>query len=89
VNLESTTLGEDEPVIFLSGACCVFAFPYPLDRVVIAAHLNDVCAYTLGLAHFAHHGVIAVAREPIDDCADDEVSAQVLGQAIEFVNVAL
>jgi hypothetical protein len=37
------------------------------------------------IAHFALHGVIAVASEPVDNGADDEVGAKVPGKAIKLV----
>jgi hypothetical protein len=39
--------------------------------------------------HFSLHGVAAIACEPVDNGTDDEVGAEILGEAIEFVNVTL
>jgi hypothetical protein len=62
---------------------------HTLNRVIINPHLDIMRARAWSLAHFALHGMIAITGEPIDNGADDEVGAEILGEAVEFVNVAL
>lgn len=58
-------------------------------RIVIDRDLNVMLARAWHLTHFALHGVVAAAGEPVDNGTDDEVRAKFRGKAIEFVNIAL
>ena len=62
---------------------------YTFDRVIIDPHLDAMHARAWGLMHFGFHGVVADTSEPVDNGADDETSAEIFGEAVEFVNVAL
>ncbi len=50
--------------------------------------LDTMRTGTRSLTHFALHSVVTVAGKPIDDGANDEVGAKILGEAIELINVA-
>ena len=59
-----------------------------LDRVIIDPHVYTMRIGTQSLVHFALHGMVAAACQPIDNSADNEVGAKILGKAIALVNVA-
>jgi len=59
-----------------------------LDRVIIDPYVDTMRTGTQSRVHFALHGMVAAACQPIDNSAGNEVAAKILGKAIELVNVA-
>src|SRR3954451_17589151 len=59
------------------------------NTALAVADLNTVHALDLHLVHLGRDRVIAVAGQPVDAAADDEVGAEILGGAEQLVNVAL
>jgi hypothetical protein len=55
---------------------------------LVVAHVYVMQAFDAGLFHLGCNRMTAVARQPIDAGADKEVSAKLLRQAIQFVDVA-
>lgn len=59
---------------------------HTLDVIGVVANLDHVRARTFCRAYFVHHGMATIAGKPIDDCADHEVSSEVLRQAVELIS---
>ena len=57
------------------------------DFALVVAHFDVMQALDAGFLHFVRNRMAAIAREPIDAGANQEMRAKVSRQAIELVNV--
>ncbi|WP_244562510.1 hypothetical protein [Ensifer aridi] len=57
------------------------------DLIGIGANFDEMPADSFNIAHFSRYCVIPVAGQAVDDRAHDEVRAELLGQAVELVDI--